>query len=97
MTGQVEPISAKEASLPPAAVTSATASLFRSAQKTSTPARRRFFAIGLPMIPRPINPAFIVSVFPPLYKDARTDAACAALPGIPVNGAYGRIKKEETF
>ena len=59
MTGHSAPISAYEASLPPFATTSATASLLRSAQTTSTPALRRFFAMGLPIIPRPINPAFI--------------------------------------
>ena len=53
------PISAYVASFAPAATTSATASLFKSDTSSSTPAFNKFFAIGLPMIPSPINPTFI--------------------------------------
>ena len=41
--------------------TSATASLLRSAHSTSAPAFSKFFAIGLPIMPSPMNPTFMAS------------------------------------
>ena len=49
------------AAVAPQDTRSATASLLKSKTTSSWPALTRFFAIGLPMIPNPINPIFILN------------------------------------